>query len=92
MKSKFKRINITIPEEDLKKIDDFCANENINRSEFIREASSNFIAFKNEQKEKVKIQNDRIKAFEIMEDLRKKSTLTGGTEIIRKYREQRNNE
>ena len=36
MKSKYVRINLTIPEENLNQIDEFCKSENINRSEFLR--------------------------------------------------------
>jgi len=90
MKSKYIRINITIPEENLKQIDEFCMEENISRSEFIREASSSFITIKNEEKDKEKIREDRLKAMRIMEEIRKNSTFTGGTEIIRKFRDERN--
>ncbi|MCL4385728.1 MAG: ribbon-helix-helix protein, CopG family [Actinobacteria bacterium] len=90
MKSKYVRINLTIPEENLKQIDEFCAEENISRSEFVREASSSFIAFKTEEKDKEKIRENRLKAMQMMEEFRKKSSFTGGTEIIRKFRDERN--
>lgn len=90
MKSKYMRINLTIPEENLNQIDEFCKGENISRSEFVREASSSFMAFKTKEKDKEKIREDRLKAMQMMAEFRKKSTFTGGTEIIRKFRDERN--
>ena len=89
MKSKYVRINLTIPEERLNQIDEFCESENINRSEFIREAASDFIALKTEAKKDEKKKKDMTQAIEMMEEIRKKSTFTGGTEIIRKFRDER---
>jgi metal-responsive CopG/Arc/MetJ family transcriptional regulator len=89
MKSKYVRINLTIPEERLNQIDEFCESENINRSEFIREAASDFIALKTEAKKDEKKKKDMAQAIEMMEEIRKKSTFTGGTEIIRKFRDER---
>ena len=89
MKSKYVRINLTIPEERLNQIDEFCEIENINRSEFIREAASDFIALKTEAKKDEKKKKDMAQAIEMMEEIRKKSTFTGGTEIIRKFRDER---
>jgi len=89
MKSKCVRINLTIPEENLNQIDEFCKNENMNRSEFVREAASDFIALKTEIKKDQKKKRDMAKAIEMMEEIRKKSTFTGGSEVIRKFRDER---
>lgn len=89
MKSKCVRVNLTIPEENLNQIDEFCKNENMNRSEFVREAASDFIALKTEIKKDQKKKRDMVKAIEIMEEIRKKSTFTGGSEVIRKFRDER---
>lgn len=89
MKSKYVRINLTIPEERLNQIDEFCKSENINRSEFVREAASDFIALKTEIKKDEKKKKDMAQAIEMMEEIRGKSTFTGGTEIIRKFRDER---
>lgn len=90
MKSKYIRINLTVPEENLNKIDDFCAKENISRSEFVREAASEFIALKSAEKYKEEIKIDRLKAIKMMQEFSKKYELTGGTETIRKFRDERN--
>lgn len=89
MKSKYVRINLTIPGERLNQIDEFCKSENINRSEFVREAAAEFIALKTEAKKDDKKKKDMAQAIEIMEKIREKSTFTGGTEIIRKFRDER---
>jgi metal-responsive CopG/Arc/MetJ family transcriptional regulator len=89
MKSKYKRINITLPEENLKEIDKFCQEEKMSRSELIREASLGFVVKKIENKKKKKIEDDRIKAIKMMDNFRKTSTLKNGAEIIRKFRDER---
>jgi len=89
MKSKYVRINLTIPEENLKQIDEFCKEENISRSEFVREAASDFIVLKTEAKKEQKKKKDMAEAIKMMEEIRKKSTFTGGADIIRKFRDER---
>ena len=42
----YKRINITIPEIDLNKINKFCKNEKLGKSFVIREATIYYIAQK----------------------------------------------
>jgi len=46
-----KKINITIPEDNLKEIDEFCNSENISKSFLIREAAAQYIAAVKENKE-----------------------------------------
>ncbi|GAH54839.1 unnamed protein product, partial [marine sediment metagenome] len=38
-----KRINITIPEKNLKEINEFCATEKMSKSQLIREAAAQYI-------------------------------------------------
>jgi metal-responsive CopG/Arc/MetJ family transcriptional regulator len=90
MKTKFVRINITIPEENLKDIDKFCNDESITRSEFIRESSLDFLSYKVQEREREKIRKDRKKAIEIADKFRKSSSLKNGTGIIRRFRDERN--
>jgi metal-responsive CopG/Arc/MetJ family transcriptional regulator len=90
MKSKYIRVNITIPEENLKEIDDFCLDEKITRSQLIREASLGFISGKTETKMRNQIDIDRKKAIEIAKEFRKTSSMKNGAEIIRKFRDERN--
>ncbi|MBC7333891.1 MAG: CopG family transcriptional regulator [Actinobacteria bacterium] len=86
-----KKINITIPEEILKKINEFCISENVNKSWLIREATSQYIENIYKQKELEKKMKDMQWAIETMENLRKKSSgfIDGksGSEIIREFRE-----
>jgi metal-responsive CopG/Arc/MetJ family transcriptional regulator len=89
----YKRINITIPEEDLKKIEEFCGAEKISKSFMIREAASKYISEVREQKEKEKKKKQIEWALEAMEKLRKKNIKfkDGKTaeELIRELRDSR---
>ncbi|MBM3700368.1 MAG: ribbon-helix-helix protein, CopG family [Actinobacteria bacterium] len=89
MKSKYIRINITLPEENLKEIDDFCLDEKLTRSEFIREASLDFMSGRAEMKMRNQVCIDRKKAIEIANEFRKSSSMENGGEIIRKFRDER---
>jgi len=40
---KMEKINITLPNDDLKKLDEFIKEEKTNRSQFIREATKHYI-------------------------------------------------
>lgn len=90
---KAKRINITIPEENLREINEFCISEKINKSWLIREATSQYIADIKEQKEIEKKKRDMEWAAKMMEKLRKKKiTFRGGKtaeEVIREFRDSR---
>jgi metal-responsive CopG/Arc/MetJ family transcriptional regulator len=88
-----KKLNITIPEENLKIINEFCENEKVNKSALIREAASQYISSIKEMRE-LEIKNKEMNwAADTMEKLRKKSSgFTGGksgSEIIREFREKR---
>ncbi|MCX6383390.1 MAG: ribbon-helix-helix protein, CopG family [Actinobacteria bacterium] len=88
-----KKINITIPEENLKEINEFCVSEKVNKSWLIREATSKYISNISEQRELEKKRKDMEWAIETMEKLRKKSNgfIDGksGSEVIREFREKR---
>lgn len=68
-----KRINITIPEEDLKEINEFCATEKMSKSQLIREAAAQYIANVEELRIEEKKKKDMLKAIKIQEQLRAKS-------------------
>ena len=88
-----KKINITIPEKNLKEISEFCSNEKITKSWLIREAASQYIAGVKENRELEKKRKDMEWAAKAMEKLRGKSNgFTGGktaAEVIREFREKR---
>lgn len=75
----------------MKKINEFCISENVNKSWLIREATSQYIENIYKQKELEKKMKDMQWAIETMENLRKKSSgfIDGksGSEIIREFRE-----
>ena len=85
------KINITIPEEILRKINEFCIREKVSKSWLIREAASQYIANVKKSRELEKKRKDMEWAAKKMEKLRKKSTgfIDGktGTEVIREFRE-----
>jgi metal-responsive CopG/Arc/MetJ family transcriptional regulator len=88
-----KKLNITIPEEDLKMLNEFCDVEKINKSLLVREATVQYIATFNEHKEIEKKNLDMKTASEMMERLREKSQgfIGGksGSEVIREIRDSR---
>ncbi|HEY4662242.1 MAG TPA: ribbon-helix-helix domain-containing protein [Candidatus Humimicrobiaceae bacterium] len=88
-----KKINITIPEKNLKEINNFCSNEKISKSWLIREATSQYIANISKKRELEKKKKDMEWAAKTMKDLREKNIgFAGGktgTEVIREFREKR---
>jgi metal-responsive CopG/Arc/MetJ family transcriptional regulator len=88
-----KKINITLPEENLNIINEFCVSEKVNKSWLIREATSHYIANIKHKKELEKKNKEMKWAAETMEILRKKSSGfpggKSGAEIIREFREKR---
>ncbi|PIU28477.1 MAG: hypothetical protein COT09_04795 [Candidatus Hydromicrobium americanum] len=88
-----KKINITVPEKNLKEINEFCISEKVTKSWLIREATSQYIANINKKRELEKKKKDMEWAAKTMEELRKKSDgfIDGkaGTEVIREFREKR---
>jgi metal-responsive CopG/Arc/MetJ family transcriptional regulator len=86
-----KKINITIPEETLKEIDEFCDEEGLTKSFLIREAATSYIAGVREKKELEKKRKDMEWAIETSKRLRqKKGGFKGnkkGSQVIRKSRD-----
>jgi metal-responsive CopG/Arc/MetJ family transcriptional regulator len=86
-----KKINITIPEKNLKEINEFCVSEKVSKSRLIREAASQYIANVKKCRELEKKKEDMDWAAKKMEELRGKSTgfidKKTGTEVIREFRE-----
>ena len=88
----YKRINITIPDDDLRKIDEFCSEEKISKSHLIREATTNYITEINKQKEIERKRKEVEWAIEMMDKLRKKVKFTSGktaAEMVRELRDSR---
>jgi len=88
-----KKINITIPEKNLKEINEFCINEKVGKSWLIREATSQYINDVKKNRELEKKKKEMEWAAKTMEKLRGKSNgFVGGkagTDVIREFREKR---
>ena len=85
-----KRINITIPEEDLKEINEFCATEKMSKSQLIKEAAAQYIANVEELRIEEKKKKDMLKAIKIQEQLRAKSkNLSSGKSAVEEIRQGR---
>jgi len=86
---KITKINITLSEEDLKKIDEFAKKESFTRSGFIREAVKFYIA-KVEVGEEERKKRERMKRAVVgIRQLRKKAGDWDGVSEIRKWRDAR---
>ena len=88
-----KKINITIPEENLREIDEFCKSEDVSKSWLIREAASQYIATIKEKKELDRKRKDMEWAQEASKKLREESEgfYNGkkGFEVIREFRDRK---
>ena len=88
-----KKINITIPEDNLKEIEEFCKSEDISKSFLIREAATRYIASIKEKKESDRKRKDMEWAREASRNLRNKSTgfqkSKKGYEVIRESRDRK---
>jgi metal-responsive CopG/Arc/MetJ family transcriptional regulator len=67
---KAKRINITIPEENLREINEFCIEEGIGKSQLIREATVKYIAGKKDEKGLEEKRKNIELAIKIQDELR----------------------
>ena len=87
---KYKRINITISENDLNKINEFCSDEKLSKSFIIREATLNYIAQKETEK-KLQVRRKNIEnAIKIQDKLRMSSkfkTNKSADQLIRELRD-----
>ena len=88
-----RRINITMPEKDLEKINKFCAEEKMNKSQLIRESTKQYIASIRELKEKEQRRKNIEWAIKMQDKIRQKSKSfpsgKSAVEIIREYRDSR---
>ncbi len=86
-----KKINITIPEDNLNEIEQFCSKENISKSWLIREACAVYIADINKKREIERKRKDMEWAAMASKKLRNKSAgfegKKKGSQIIRKFRD-----
>ena len=83
------KINININDSFLEKLDYISKKENVNRSEFIREAVENFITIKqdeeSQQTRKKKIED----AIQFFDKMSRKNKNWDGVKEINKWRESR---
>jgi metal-responsive CopG/Arc/MetJ family transcriptional regulator len=88
-----KKINITIPEDNLKEIDEFCKSEAVSKSWLIREAAAMYITDIREKKEMERKRKDMEWAREASRNLRDNSTGfhngKKGHEVIRESRDRK---
>jgi len=85
-----KRINITIPEKNLKEISEFCAAEKMSRSQFIKETAAQYIANIKKQKEKEQRGKDIEWAIKMQDKIREKSkSFPSGKSAVEEIREWR---
>lgn len=83
------KINININDSFLEKLDDISKKEDMNRSEFIREAVENFIAFK-QGEESQQIRKNKIEeAIQFFDKMSRKNKNWDGVKEIIKWRESR---
>jgi metal-responsive CopG/Arc/MetJ family transcriptional regulator len=81
------RINASLTDDLLKKIDDAASEQNKSRSRFIREAAEKYIAEHERKKEEEKREEAFAQAIRLQDKLRKKSGIWDGAGEIRKWRE-----
>jgi metal-responsive CopG/Arc/MetJ family transcriptional regulator len=86
-----KKINITIPEENLEEINQFCDEEGLTKSFLIREATASYIADIREKKELEKKRKDIEWAIETSKRLRQKrggfKNNKKGSRVVRESRD-----
>ncbi|MCE5329912.1 ribbon-helix-helix domain-containing protein [bacterium] len=83
------KINININDSFLKRLDDISKKENVNRSEFIREAVENFIAIKQEEESKRTKKKKIEDAIQFFDKMSRKNKNWDGVKEINKWRESR---
>jgi pentatricopeptide repeat protein len=83
------KININISESFLEKLDDSSKKENMNRSEFIREAVENFVAFKQKEESRQIRKNKIEEAIQFFDKMSEKNVNWDGVGEINKWRESR---
>jgi len=83
------KINITIPAEFLKKIDQAAKKESLSRSEFLRKAVETYWEAQQTKRAEKKRAQNITEAMKVQERLRKKSGKWDGVAEIRRWREAR---
>lgn len=83
------KINITLPEKELRRIDAFARKQGNTRSGLIRRALDFFIEEKEREEEERKRREDMTEAISNIKQLREKSGDWNGVSEIRKWRELR---
>ena len=85
------KINITIPEANLKEIEEFCSEEGVTRSWLIREPTSTYITEIKEKKELERKRKEMEWAAKASKELRDKGSGfkdgKKGAQIIREFRD-----
>jgi Ribbon-helix-helix protein, copG family. len=83
------KINITLPEEELRRVDAFVQRQKDTRSGLIQEALRSFIEQKQKEEKEKEKRERMIKAASEIRQLREKSGEWDGVAEIRKWREAR---
>ncbi len=86
---KIKKINITLPEEELRKIDDFARKDSFSRSSFIRQAMRFYMEQTKQKEEERKCYQGMQQAALNIHKFREKAGNWDGAAEIRKWRETR---
>jgi len=81
------KINVTLPEEELKRVDAFARKQGNTRSGLIQRALHSFIRQKEGEEEERKKRQEMTKAISEMKQLREKSGDWDGVSEIRKWRQ-----
>jgi metal-responsive CopG/Arc/MetJ family transcriptional regulator len=81
------RINITLPEDLLKQIEQMAKTEKINRSEFFRRAVITYQQIKKEEQTKERRKQAIKKAIRLQNRLREDTPAWNGVKALRKARE-----
>jgi len=83
------KINITLPEEELREVDTFIQRQGNTRSGLIQQALRFFIEQKEREEREKEKREEMLKAALEIKELRKKSGEWDGVTEIRKWREAR---
>lgn len=87
--SKIRKINITLPEEELRRIDDFARKDSFSRSGFIRQAARFYMEHTKQKEEERKCYQRMQQAALNIHKFREKAGNWDGVAEIRKWRETR---
>lgn len=81
------KINVTLPEEELKRVDAFARKQGNTRSGLIQRALHSFIRQKEGEEEERKKRQEMTQAISEIKQLREKSGAWDGVSEIRKWRQ-----